>query len=371
MDTLLSRHRNVTVFVVLLFAQVVGLAVQVRRAAGSTDAPARIIRLGVVSAITPFQRVIAGGIHWVGDVWNGYVNLRGTRDENERLKQQVAQLRLESSRQSEDVSQARRLQSLLGFRQQYVAKTLAAQIIGAGGTEQSHIIYIDKGFADHLKPDMPVITPEGVAGKVLEVFPASSQVLLLNDPSSGVGAILEESRLQGVVRGSPSGELLLDKVMADETVKVGERVLTSGGDRIFPKGLLIGTVAEAGRQKDVFLHVRVKPVSRLGQLEEVLVVTEIAQEQTQADANSTQRAIDVLAERLPQVPQKADAIAASAAVNGAGRPGEQGAGAKPSTSSQAPAPAAVPPRLGDKPKSIPPANTQPKSTPPHGQARPH
>ncbi len=316
MDTFLSRHRNVTVFVVLLFAQVVGLAVQVRRAAGSTDTPARIIRLGVVSGITPFQKVIAGGIQWANDVWNGYVNLRGTRDENERLKQEIAGLRLESSRQSEDIGQARRLQTLLGFRQQYVAKTLAAQIIGAGGTEQSHIIYIDKGSRDGIAPDMPVITPEGVAGKVLEVFPASSQVLLLNDQSSGVGAILEESRLQGVVHGSANGELLLDKVMADETVKVGERVLTSGGDRIFPKGLLIGTIASATVQKDVFLHVRVKPVSRLGQLEEVLVVTEIKQEQVQADGNSTQRAIDVLAERLPQVPQKVDPNAAAAAGKG-------------------------------------------------------
>lgn len=353
MDSFLSRHRNVTVFVLLLFAQVVGLAVQVRRAEGSKDTAARIIRLGVVSAITPFQRVIAGGLNWVGDVWNGYVNLRGTRDENERLKQEIAQLRLESSRQGEDVAQARRLQTLLGFRQQYVAKTLAAQIIGAGGNEQSHILYIDKGSLDGIAADMPVITPEGVAGKVLEVFPSSSQVLLLNDPTSGVGAILEESRLQGVVRGSPSGELLLDKVMADETVKPGERVLTSGGDRIFPKGLLIGRVSESSRQKEVFLHVKVKPVSKLGQLEEVLVVTEIKQEQAPTDASSTQRAIDVLTERLPSVPQKpADANAVPGAATADSVTG--GAAPKP----------------GD-PNAAKPAQATPAKTPKPQEGRPH
>ena len=182
METLLSRHRNLTILVVLLFAQVLGLAIQVRRNAGSTDAPSRMIRLWVVSAITPFEKIVAGSLRATGDAWQGYVNVRGTRDENSRLREQIAQLNLEQSRQHEDVAQARRMQMLLGFRQQYVAKTMAAQIIGSGGSDQSHIVYIDKGSLDGIKTDLPVITPEGVAGKVLEVFPASSQVLLLNDP---------------------------------------------------------------------------------------------------------------------------------------------------------------------------------------------
>ena len=106
----------------------------------------------------------------------------------------------------------------------------------------SRMVYIDKGAQDGIRPDLAVVTADGVVGKVLRTFAGSSQVLLINDPSSGVGAILDKSRLQGVLKGSAAGETILEKVMADERVENGEKVLTSGGDQIFPKGMPIGTV---------------------------------------------------------------------------------------------------------------------------------
>ena len=129
------------------------------------------------------------------------------------------------------------------MRETRAIKTAAAAIvIGTGGSELSRTIYIDKGSADGIKRDMAVIAPDGIVGKVIQVFHGSAQVLLVNDQSSGVGAILTKSRLQGILKGTPSGEITLQYIMTDEKVEPGEPVLTSGGDRVFPKGLPIGTV---------------------------------------------------------------------------------------------------------------------------------
>ncbi|HKW67850.1 MAG TPA: rod shape-determining protein MreC, partial [Terriglobales bacterium] len=144
---------------------------------------------------------------------------------------------------------------------------------------------------------------DGVVGKILRVFPTSSQVLLINDPSSGVGAILEKSRLQGVIKGTANGELLLEKMMSDERVEAGDQLLTSGGDQIFPKGLPIGVVKKVSPGKDVFLNVQVKPAAELSRLEEVLVITQVVQRQPSAkEAQASMRAVDILASRLPSIP---------------------------------------------------------------------
>ena len=121
---------------------------------------------------------------------------------------------------------------------------------------------------------MPIITSDGVVGKVSQVYASTAEVLLLDDQSSGVGAILETSRLQGVLRGKPSGDIVLEKIMADEQVQPGEKVLTSGGDQVFPKGLAVGTVIKVSRSADSFLTIRVRPSADLSKLEEVLVITQ-------------------------------------------------------------------------------------------------
>ncbi len=151
---------------------------------------------------------------------------------------------------------------------------------------------------------MEVITADGIVGKVLNVYPSTSQVLLIDDQTSGVGAILDKTRLQGILRGTPSGEVVLEKVMSDETVPAGEQVLTSGGDGIFPKGLLVGKVTKVSMGNDLFLNIRVRPAADLSKLEEVLVVTRIDERQAQPDQSGTARAADILAGRLPTVPPK-------------------------------------------------------------------
>jgi len=236
------------------------------------------------------------------------------RRENRELKAQIERLRIEQVRLSEDAAQARRLQALLGFKEQYIAQTVAAQVIGSSGSDQSHVVYIDKGSNDGIKPDMAVITPDGIVGKVLRVVHSSSQVLLINDPSSGVGAILQSSRLQGILQGTAAGEVMLRYVMSDEKVAPGEQVLTSGGDRIFPKGLPVGTVQQTNPGSDLFLNIRVKPAADLSRLEEVLVVSKVVENTPSTSQPSAPvRAADILAERLPSVPPKPPAVPAKGA----------------------------------------------------------
>jgi rod shape-determining protein MreC len=301
MENLLSRYRNVTILVAVLFAQVLGLAVQVRRSPDQTSG--RLIRVWAVTAITPFEKAIV----WVQSdfrgMWRNYLYLRGVRQENRDLKDELDRLRLEQVRLKEDAAQARRLQALLGFKEQFISRTLAAQVIGSSGSSQSRTVYIDKGKNDGLDTGMPVITSDGVVGKIWQVYSSTSQVLLLDDQSSGVGAILETSRLQGVLRGKPSGDVILEKIMADEQVQPGEKVLTSGGDQIFPKGLAIGSVMKVSRSADSFLTIRVRPSADLSKLEEVLVITQ-REQRAPAVAQTNMRAADILAMRLPSVPDK-------------------------------------------------------------------
>src|SRR6202000_1275126 len=204
---------------------------------------------------------------------------RDVRRQNYDLQEKIARLQLEQVQLKQDADQARRLQSLLEFKEKYVAKPVPAQVIATSGTEQSRVITIDKGSRDGLRQDMAVITPDGIVGQLKDVFTLSSQVLLINDQDSGAGVILDHSRLQGIVKGTSLGELQINDIMSDEQIEAGDHVITSGGDRIYPRGFSVGTVISAipDRDNDPFLAIKIRPSADLRRLEEVLVVTKIAE----------------------------------------------------------------------------------------------
>ena len=323
MESVLGRYRNLTILVGVLFLQVLGLAVQVKRSAEAEHT--RLIRIWAVNAITPLEGLLVRVQDEANGLWHNYFFLRGVRAENRQLKEQIEQMRLEQVRLSEDASQARRLQSLLAFKEQVIIKTIPAQVIGSSGTDLSRSVYIDKGSNQGIAQDMAVITVGGIVGKVLRVYPSTSLVLMINDQSSGVGVLLEKSRLQGVLRGTSDGELILERVMSDEHVAPGETVLSSGGDQIFPKGFPVGTVSKVSPGKELFLNIKVHAAADLSRLEEVLVVTEKQEREAVAENGGKMRAADILAQRLPSVPDKPATVVAAPGKPAAG-PAGQGAG---------------------------------------------
>jgi rod shape-determining protein MreC len=264
--------------------------------------------------MSPPEKVMSHTGHGARGFWGNYIDLRHTREENQALRAQIEQLRLEQAALLEDAKQGHRLQELLDFRQKYIYATVPAQVVGTSGSDQSRILTIDKGSKDGLKRDQPVITPDGIVGKLVEVFPHTSQVLEINDQTSGAGVLLEKTRMRGVLRGNAYGQPQIINVLPDDRVQPGEKVVTSGGDQIFPRGLSVGTVQKvvSDPDREPYVDIVLKPAANLQHLDEVLVVTETSDqlpaaaqrdlaksEAAGAEEVEMQRASDVLAQKLP------------------------------------------------------------------------
>jgi rod shape-determining protein MreC len=263
-----SRIRPVTLLAAVLVAQVLLLAFQIRRA--GTDV--RLIREWTVLLVTPFQRAGSSFYDRVRGTWTSYVDLRHAQQENSQLRAELSSLKLRAFQLESRAAEATRLATLLEFRNAHPeAELLIARVIGSSAAGASRTVYISRGTADGVKKNMAVITPDGVVGKVLDAYGETSQVLLLTDKESGVGALLATRRTQGVLRGANEPEASLDYIINEEEVPVGERVLTSGQDRIFPKDLPVGSVVEV-KSGNPFKQIRVHPAARLDRLEEVIVL---------------------------------------------------------------------------------------------------
>ncbi|MGB6190844.1 MAG: rod shape-determining protein MreC [Terracidiphilus sp.] len=325
MESFFVRYRNLLVLFATLLVQILILAAQVHRGESghmSVDArdsgSVRLIRLWANALVTPPERLIhSTGLDTV-NIWQNYIDLRHVREQNKNLQATVDRLRLEQAALLEDARQGQRLQALMRFQEKYVYKTLTAQVLGTSGTDQSRVVNIDKGKNAGLEHDMAVITPDGIVGKVRDVFPRSAQVLLINDQTSGAGVILETTRIRGILRGNAAGEAQIVGIMADSRIKPGEKVLTAGGDDIFPRGLPVGVVDRVvpDPEQDGFIQITVKPAARLDRLDEVLVITstqprfpdnqtqDMAESETlkgaeAAQLNAQKKASEILAEKLP------------------------------------------------------------------------
>ncbi len=306
MDSFFPRIKNTLVLVLLLLAQAIGLAIQIRRPVESGAPDGRNVTLArswAVGIVSPLERAVAFLGNGISNAFESYIDLRHVRQQNAALRQQMTELRLRQTALSEDALAGQRLQALLAFQQQYVSATVAAQVVGASGSDLSRVVYLNKGSADGLRPDMPVMTPDGVVGKVRDVFPATAphtaQVLLMNDQTSGAGVILANTRVRAIVHGTTAGQVMITNLTADERIKPGEVVVTSGGDQVFPRGLPVGTVESVlpDPTHPPYAIIRVKPAANLFQLDEVLVVTgtqpqlpAAAMQELRAEAASTSAA---------------------------------------------------------------------------------
>ena len=265
--TVFPSRRPLLFLAAAVAAQLLLLAFQVRR-----QHRVRLIQVWAAEVFTPVGRASTASVAWIGALWNDYIDLQNTRARNQYLQTEVNRLQLRVDQLRGRAAEADRLAALLSFRQSNPQlPLLAARVISASLAPGSKVLYIDRGARDGVQANMAVITPNGVVGKILEAFPASSQVLLVTDRESGVGTLLAGSRVEGVVKGTDGSDLRMDYIESGEKVKTGEAVLTSGLDQIFPPDLPVGTVT-AVSPASPFLKIELRPAARLDRLEDVLVV---------------------------------------------------------------------------------------------------
>ena len=262
-----SRHKSLFLLAGVILLQVLLLAVQIKR-----DSQGRLIRTWTVGAVSPFERAGSYGFGWFRNMWRNYFALRGTRKDNEDLRRENDALKLRVAQLEGKAGEADRLAGLLHFRQsQADVPMVAARVIGGSAGTASQTIELDRGEKDGIRRNMGVITPDGVVGKIIEAYPNTSQVLLLTDKESGVGAKLADSGIQSPVGGVGERLLAMKYIPNEDDVNMGARVVTSGMDRIFPRDLPVGTIAEI-KPGNPFKQIRIKPAANLEKLEEVLVL---------------------------------------------------------------------------------------------------
>ena len=274
-----SRHKSLSLLAVVLLAQLLLLAVQIKR-----DSHGRLIRVWAITAVSPFERSGAWGFDKVRGVWRHYFALQSTSRENEALRVENDALKLAITQLQAKSAEADRLAELLSFRDSHKdVPMLGARVIGASAGTASRTVEIDRGERDGIRRDMAVITPDGAVGKVIEVYRDNSQVLLLTDNAGGAGAMLIESRIQSPVVGTGEPLLSMKYVANDDKVNVGEKVVTSGMDKIFPRDIPVGTVQEIKPGipfKTILLH----PAAKLNRLEDVIVLLSLQPLENPKDA---------------------------------------------------------------------------------------
>ena len=262
-----SRHKSLFLLGGVVLLQVLLLAVQIKR-----DSQGRLIRVWTVGAVSPFERAGAHGIGGIRSVWNHYFALQNASRENEDLRRENGALKLQLTQLQSKAAEADRLAALLKFRQTNLdVPMVGARVIAGSADSASQTIYLDRGERDGIRRNMGVITPDGVVGKVIESYRDTAQVLLLTDKESGVGAMLVDSRIQSPVGGTGEPLLQMKYIPNDDDVNTGERVVTSGMDRIFPRDLPVGTIADI-KAGNPFKQIRVRPAANLERLEEVFVL---------------------------------------------------------------------------------------------------
>lgn len=238
------------------------------------------IRSGVNTVATPVRMVGAVVATPFNAIGNVFTNLSAPQETLSELKKQNEELTSELAQLTEAEKTAERLESLLGLQSTYNLQSTAARIIGTTGDAWSQTVTIDKGSANGFEIGMPVCNSGGVIGQIIEVSAATSTVRLINDENSGVSAMVQSTRAQGILQGLPDGTLMLSYVPADADVKVGDVIITSGLGGRFPKGLPLGTVSSVSRAANAtYYTIVVRAISTAESNEEVLVITSLTDEQ--------------------------------------------------------------------------------------------
>ncbi|HKO30460.1 MAG TPA: rod shape-determining protein MreC [Nitrospiraceae bacterium] len=223
----------------------------------------------------------------VADRWAQYVALQGVREENQQLRKEIEWLRGQHNQLRESAAATERLTALLSFKEQALPTMIAAQVIGRDATNRYRAIILDKGESDGIKPDMGVVTPAGVVGRVVKTTGASSVVLLVTDPNNAIAGLIQRTRDEGVVEGTQQGLARLKYIPLLSTLRDGDRVVTSGLVGGFPRGLVIGTITRIDKEEGaLFQSAELTPEVDVGRVEEVLVIQTSYGQSTKAGAGA-------------------------------------------------------------------------------------
>jgi rod shape-determining protein MreC len=267
---LLARYRRAVILTTALIVSFLLMTVQVRH----ETAVLTFTRQAILLIVSPFIKITAATIHGVTGVWRDYVDLRALREENTQLRQETATLKRRLEQLQDQALETQRLERLLAMRQASQAEFLTARVVGKDATNWFKTILLDRGSLDGVRRNQPVLAPDGLIGKVVEVTPATARVQLLTDPMNSVGGLIQRTRVTGIVSGNlgAGARVRYLPLMAD--VVVGDEVVTSGMGGVFPKGILIGRIAAVDRRSGaLFQDAVLQPAVDLSRLEEVLVLT--------------------------------------------------------------------------------------------------
>ena len=232
-------------------------------------------RIGQVALffISPFQNLASDSIHLVQDIWRHYFNLVGVSKKNDNLVNALKAANEKNNRLRELELSHSRLQSLLDFKTNLESQVIAAVVVGKDPSPWLKTVVIDKGTDEGVQRGMPVVTPDGIAGLVIDASDSYAKVLLITDQNSALDALTQTTRARGIVKGEFSGKLRLDFVLRRHDITAEDIIITSGLDGVFPKGLRVGYVQEVIKPNSgIFQEVSVTPYVDFEKLEEVLVI---------------------------------------------------------------------------------------------------
>ena len=261
------RQRTGYLFLAVIIAHIILISAQVNTRGGVPMLEA--VTFGLFAEV---QRGASLLIARTQDSWQNYLALQQVRSENERLKLEVARLQVGLQQERAVAEQSRTLQQLLEFRSSVSLATTGAAVIAGGASPDFRTMTIDKGTRAGLGPDMAVIAPAGVVGRVIMPGAFASKIQLLIDRNAAAGVMDERSRAQGVVVGTGLALLKMDYVPSSADVKVGDRIVTSGIDGIYPKGFVVGQIESMQRGAGEYSAILVRPAVDFSTLEAVLVV---------------------------------------------------------------------------------------------------
>jgi len=268
------RQRTGWLFTAVIVGHIILISAQV-----NTQRGVPVLEAVTFGAFAEVQRAATSAVATTQEGWQNYFALQQIRRDNEQLSQEVAQLRITLQQERALAQQSRTLQQTLGLRDAAEVKTMAAAVIGSGPDAFFRTMTIDKGTQDGLRQDMAIIAPAGIVGRIIMPSRRASKVQLLIDRDAGAGVMIERSRAQGVISGSGATDELafhaglidLEYIPSTADVKVGDRVVTSGVDGIYPKGFVVGEIQSVEREAGEY-RIKVRPAVDFSSLETVLVV---------------------------------------------------------------------------------------------------